>query len=343
VTSTLVDAGAIGYDAAGFVGLRPSGFAAMKAAGASWVSLYIGGKFGVTSATIEAAWNAGLQVSPNYERAATLGLGGDTAGANAAVEARSELEALGFVGEATVFFSFVDFAATTAQYPILDACVQGCLANWPDNWVTPGMYGDGLWLNHLAQQPWWDGPLWYWAGDPQLIQPACTVKQRLRPTLDTSGFGVAVDEDVTIQPVRMWTGYGPDPLDPAVETVKEEVMLLTNSEVYPQFAQAQAAGFAPPAGGWPPGWLWWELTDTGKKWVYGDDFQARYDWAVANSVQGVHRTTGQLQSIPDWMPPTAAVDPSLLAAVNGVQSSVSALQVAVASLPTSWTATPTPH
>jgi hypothetical protein len=236
VTSTIVAAEAIGYDAAGFTGLRslrrlisrkarrthrygiaaagPSGFAAMKAAGADWVSLYIGGKYGVTSATIEAAWNAGLQVSPNYERAATLGLGGDTAGANAAVEARSELEALCFQGEATVFFSFVDFAATASQYPILDACVQGCLANWPDGWETPGMYGDGLWLNHLAEQPWWNGPLWYWAGRPTAIQPACTVKQRLAPTLDTSGFGVAVDEDVTIQPVRMWTGYGPDPLNP---------------------------------------------------------------------------------------------------------------------------------
>lgn len=89
---------------------------------------------------------------------------------------------------------------------------------------------------------------------------------------------------------------------PSTIRLAEEVVLVYNSEPYPQFKEAADGGYIPPDGKmWPVGWVWWELVPSGgKRWLHGEEHTARYDWAVLNGVKGLGRNTGQLQGIPDY-------------------------------------------
>lgn len=197
----------------------------------------------------------------------------------------------------------LDVGVTTAE---LEGPVTDYFWAFADTYTGPiiGSY-HGIFLHRRLQSlgisngPFWTaGGAWSWSGSPSAVDdPPTQIVQRV------SGVGGHND---LLAPVPFWDPNG-DPPPPT-----EETMLLYNTEVYPQFEEAAAAGYTPPPGGWPVGWLWWVRVESGgKRWLHGEEFNAYYDALPATPVDAfgakatgtLGRTTGQLQSIPDYKPP----------------------------------------
>ena len=203
-------------------------FSIIANAGYLWNSQYLGGTFGTHSYNIEASWRAGLPIMLNYERQPDAAKGGYPAGRLAAETAIRQAKELGFLGEAPIVFSgadkyFPDLRGAGLEYhrAIVD------VMHW-EGWAG-GAYGFKAMLDLVAAADWWpaDWPLWHWGGDGYAIQPWATVKQwygqkpaHYGDPRDNSGIGFAIDENTLLKPMRFWSGYGPDHLEP--DTIQED-------------------------------------------------------------------------------------------------------------------------
>ncbi len=266
MTSVLVQPGTVGFDGVALSTLRD--FSKVKAAGGSWVSLYLGGTYGVKPYAIEAAWAAGLPVMLNYERLASDAKNGYPAGKKAAETAVAQATALGFHGEAPLPFSaadehFTDLAGAGLDYhrALVDVFT-------PIGWVGAA-YGFKEMLELLSRQDWWpdNWPLWHWGGDGSTIYPWTWVKQGPGGSYYDSTIGMNVDKNTLYKPMPFWSGYGADEPDPIVPeeidvTADEHKML---ADLHTLFAPAVNPDgshvFADPWGTpmaipWNLGWVW---------------------------------------------------------------------------------------
>lgn len=213
MTSIVMPPGSMGVDGVSLSTLRD--FSKVREAGFQWVSLYLGGNYGVKSYAIEAAWAAGLPVMLNYERSASDAKNGYPAGKRAAETALTQASALGFRGEAPLPFSaadehFVDLAGAGLDYhrALVDVLT-------PQGWVG-GAYGFREMLALIDKQGWWPAtwPLWHWGGDGSTIYPWTWVKQGPGGSYFDKTIGLQVDRNKLYKPMRFWSGYGPDHVDP---------------------------------------------------------------------------------------------------------------------------------
>lgn len=242
MTSVLLQPGTDGLDAASFAKVRD--FTAVAAAGYDWLSLYLGGTYGVGTATIEAAWAAGLPIMWNYERDPKAGLGGAVAGRAAAITALHQGRDLGFDGDAAITFSLVDFGPTAVQLPtILDAHHALVDLLGPEAWIG-GSYGPKIVLERLVQQSWWpdDWPLWHWGGDGFTRYDWAWAKQwfgakpaELPAPLDRlhsrAAIGYATDENTLLKPMRFWSGYGTDrDVDPTEDEMEFAIYQCSDAD-----------------------------------------------------------------------------------------------------------------
>ncbi len=218
MTAVLVQPEAKGCDGVGLSTLRD--FSKVRQAGYQWVSLYLGGTYGVKPYAIEAAWAAGLPVMLNYERLASDAKNGYAAGQRAAQTALGQAQALGFHGEAPLPFSaadehFADLAGAGLDYhrALVDVL-------HPEGWVG-GAYGFREMLALIAQQSWWpdNWPLWHWGGDGSTIYPWTWVKQGPGGSYYDSTIGMNVDKNTLYKPMPFWSGYGTDKIDPVEDDV----------------------------------------------------------------------------------------------------------------------------
>ncbi len=198
----------------------------MRAAGYQWVSLYLGGIYGVHDYAIEAAWAAGLPVMLNYERTDDAAKGGYPVGKAAAENAMKQAKDLGFHGEAPLPFSAADkhFDDLTGAGLDYHRALVDVLA--PEGWVG-GAYGFREMLALIAQQDWWpdNWPLWHWGGDGSTIYPWTWVKQGPGGSYYDTTIGMQVDKNTLYKPMPFWTGYGPDDV-----LIPEEDMALTEED-----------------------------------------------------------------------------------------------------------------
>ncbi len=216
MTSVVLQPHTRGADGVGLSTLHD--FSKVRAAGYQWVSLYLGGQYGVKPFAIEAAWAAGLPVMLNYERLASDAKNGYPAGQRAAQTALGQAQALGFHGEAPLPFSaadehFADLAGAGLDYhrALVDVLQ-------PEGWVG-GAYGFREMLALIAQQSWWpdDWPLWHWGGDGSTIYPWTWVKQGPGGSYYDSTIGMNVDRNTLYKPMPFWSGYGADKIEPVEE------------------------------------------------------------------------------------------------------------------------------
>lgn len=202
---TVLEPGADGIDGAGLRGL--ASLQPVADAGYQWVSLYLGGNYGVSKWNVEAAWAAGLPVMLNYERSATLALGGYEAGRQAALTAMEQAQALGFTGEAPLIFSLTDFGPNAGQIPTVIDAHRGLVETYTLG--AGGAYGPYSVLSQLARLPWWpdDWPLWHWAGDGTAIYDWAWVKQWYghHTGHDNSQIPVTIDENTLLKPMGFWS------------------------------------------------------------------------------------------------------------------------------------------
>lgn len=125
--------------------------------------------------------------------------------------------------------------------------------------------------------------------------------------------GSRIDPNDVNLAIPVWRpGATPDQPPVTAQEADDMPVLMTNDEPYPEFEPARSLGYVPPDGPgglWPVGWIWYELVPAwqgggGKLWLPGGpSFDALYAWCQANNVAGIKRTTGQLQQIPDYVPP----------------------------------------
>lgn len=209
-----------GIDAAGMI--ATTDYSSVVLAGYGWMSMYVGGLYGVASRHIEAAWEVGLKVMLNFERSASAGMGGAPIGEQYARLCLQQVKGLGHLGETAVVFSFVDFGPTFSQFATLDACHHAMVDVMGAGGVPGGAYGPPVYLRHLAAQPWWpaDWPLWQWGGAGD-VEWWTTAKQWIRPTHPRYEFiPFTIDENTLERPLAFWSGYGsnpPSPPDPTLE------------------------------------------------------------------------------------------------------------------------------
>jgi hypothetical protein len=231
MTSVLLQPDSTGVDGVSLSTLRD--FSKVVDAGFQWVSLYLGGDYGVKPYAIEAAWNAGLRVMLNYERTPDAAKGGYRVGEQAARTAITQARQLGFNGECPLPFSaadehFSDIAGAGLDYHRALVDVLG-----PISW-TGGAYGFYEMLALLAQQDWWpdDWPLWHWGGDGRAIYPWTWVKQGPGGSYFDPVIGLRVDRNRLYKPMKFWSGYGADKLDPTEDDMTEAEL---RAIVDPQF------------------------------------------------------------------------------------------------------------
>lgn len=215
MTSVLLQPWSKGFDAASFKTYTQWG--KVVRAGGQWVSMYLGGTFGVTQATIEGAWAVGLGVMLNYERSARAALNGYPQGVQHATEAMQQAQAFAFHGEAPLIFSGADFGPTDAQMPMVLDYHRALVDTYTLG--IGGAYGPKKVLEKLAQQDWWpaDWPLWHWGGDGSQIYPWTWVKQGPGPSYYNETIGLQVDDNMLYKPMKFWSGYGQDPDPPEVD------------------------------------------------------------------------------------------------------------------------------
>lgn len=210
MTSRLLQPKARGFDGASF--RRFTAFNRVVNAGGEWVSLYLGGDYGVDSSVIEAAWAAGLGVMLNFERYDQAAKYGYAQGKAHALTAVAQATQLGFHGEAPLIFSGADFSPTGDQVgAVLD--YHRALVDFYT--LGPGgAYGPRTVLELLSRQPWWpdDWPLWHWGGDGGTEYPWAWVKQGPGPAYYDATIGFNVDKNTLLKPMRFWSGYGDDPV-----------------------------------------------------------------------------------------------------------------------------------
>jgi hypothetical protein len=247
VTSILLEPEARGVDGVGLSTLRD--FSKVVDAGYQWVSLYLGGMYGVHGYAIEAAWAAGLPVMLNYERGPADATNGYGAGQRAALAAISQARALGFEGEAPIIFSAADeHFAPAAGLDYHQALVD---VFGPVAW-TGGGYGFREMLALLSQQDWWpdDWPLWHWGGDGSTIYPWTWVKQGPGGSYYDATIGMQVDRNTLYKPMRFWSGYGPDDrIDPPAVEVDMPTLFKSNDAIHWPGSPTLPAGDYPPNNG----------------------------------------------------------------------------------------------
>lgn len=222
MTSILVLPEALGFDAASFKNV--TNFARVKGAPGEagspnqdrhgeFVSLYIGGNHGISRTQLEAAWAVGLPVMPNFERAEDAAVHGYPTGRDHALTCMQQLEGLGFQGESPVIFSGADSGIDANEMPAVMEYHRALVENF--RWVG-GAYGPRNVLERLAQADWWPDhwPLWHWGGDGSTIYPWTWVKQGPGPSYFNLTIGFGVDDNVVYRPIKMWSGYGADKLEP---------------------------------------------------------------------------------------------------------------------------------
>jgi hypothetical protein len=203
------------------------------AAGYSAESLYVDNRYAVTRATVERSWAAGAPVMLNHEGIPSDAKNGYPAGERAAHQAVDAATRLGFRGESPLIFSgadehFADLHGAGLDWHRALVDVLG-----PINW-TGGSYGFKEMLELLSVQPWWpdDWPLWHWGGDGSFRYPWATIKQGPGPSYFDSTIGRQVDNNTLLKPMKFWSGYGADKLDPQEDDMTEAEL---RAIVDPQF------------------------------------------------------------------------------------------------------------
>jgi hypothetical protein len=213
-------------DGAGFFRFREREFQTIVDAGYIGVSLYIGGAYGVSKECIQAAWNVGLLVSPNYERSPSLALGGAPAGHQAAQTCIQQLLGFGFQGEAHVFVSGVDFSPTAPMFPVMDDFHMA----WAEDFLKVdwlgGCYGPRNYMQRLPLFDWWPDRfrIWHWGGDNnglqnQPVYDFADCKQwygkkplAYGPPHNNGPIPAGVDENTLVnRSARFWSGLGYTP------------------------------------------------------------------------------------------------------------------------------------
>lgn len=309
--------GADGLDSVHFQNLLD--WTPIRQAGYPWASIYIGGIYGTTKASIEAAWRAGVVLMPNFERSPDAAKGGALVGQIHAGTAVQQLQVLGFRGESPVVFSGSDTGFTVAELPAaLDYHHALVDVLGPIGW-TGGAYGLKRVMELLPLQSWWppDWPIWHWGGDGYAMYSWAWAKQwyghkpkgmpePFHVEHDLSDIPFAVDENTLMRSMRFWSGYGDDKVDP-IPLEDDMPKIITNAEPYPQWEEPAAIGDIPPDGAnWPIGWVRWMMMPNGdpgnprggsKRWLQGAEYAA-YSMDAATPL-----TTGQIQSIPGYNPP----------------------------------------
>lgn len=218
MTSRLMPPGTLMLDSASFAS-EPS-FDSLIAAGidptTTILSLYLTAKYGVTRATIEAAWHAGFGVTYNWEHQADYGKLGYNAGIAAANDAIEAARQQGFDGGDTpITFSFVDTTSVPMQ-PALDT-TRGMVVAMQQAGETGGVYEPGMFLDTLIQQDWWPDSfvMWEW-GATEPTRSYVTARQ----TGAQIHAPYAMDVSRLLKPMNAWTGDGPNPIPPEVQMAK---------------------------------------------------------------------------------------------------------------------------
>jgi len=211
-TGTSVDlpVGSHGIDAAGMAGSL--NYQPVADAGYRWMSMYVGGTYGVRRSNVDAAWAAGLHVILNFERAADAYLGGAVLGDSHARLGLQQGEALGWQGECPMIFSATDTNVASSNVWLADAYYHSMVDVFQSAGRVGGAYGPPSYLRHLVAQDWWPGefPLWQWAGAGQ-VEAWTTVKQVFTPTHDVSAIGYTIDENHVYKPLAAWAPPGSTP------------------------------------------------------------------------------------------------------------------------------------
>lgn len=229
MTTGLAPVGSIGYDAAGFTSITCVRNASRVG---DWLSLYMGGNFGVTKAHWQALWDAGKGGMANWERQANQALKGYVDGVACVDSAMRTAQEWGMdAGKVGVVYSGVDFGPTLDQYPVMDEWHRGLVTRSRELGVaSPGFYGHAGYGDHLTAQDWWpaDATNWQWAGIG-VVRSWTTVKQKYGSyTRDVSRIGCSVDENVVVKPLALWTGDGPDIQPEENDLTPEEHQLLAD-------------------------------------------------------------------------------------------------------------------
>lgn len=209
IPSTEIPVGAWGIDGAGMAGT--TNYLPVAQAGYRFMSMYLGGRYGVHRNNVEAAWAVGLPVVLNWERDANYWTKGYVAGVEAArIAVEVDAPALGWEGQGPIIFSFAD--SNVSDVGLADETHRGMVDGMQGRGRVGGAYGPPVYLRHLVQQPWWPQawPLWQWAGAGG-VEWWTTIKQEFNHTHNNTAVGFAVDENYTVQPVTAWTGDGLNP------------------------------------------------------------------------------------------------------------------------------------
>ena len=314
----LASFGKLCLDAAGFTSTQ----AVLNAARRDDIhafSFYIGNRYGVSKEQFQIAFDHGKLVSPNREGDSHEAYSWASGPVREIDQTRLILDSFDIDWRnVPTIDSAVDWNPLASEIPRCDDWWKAYVEHARNVGFWGGYYGATAYGQRLIQFDWWpeDFPTWTWGGAGTI--PGTNMKQYVGYPSgnDYSSIGVTVDESQVRAGLWMVSSFdsapSPDPLIP-----QEDTVLLYNTEPYPQFDAAAKMGYVPPDGStWPIGWIWFErMPGGGKQWLHGEDYQAAYDWAKASGFKGtpdpnqpaIGRTTGQLQSIPDYVPPLTSI------------------------------------
>ena len=154
-------------------------------------------------------------------------------------------------------------------------------------------------------------------GTPKGFNYYLTPRAHMRQYPSEAFAGTRIDPNDVDQSIPVWkVGATSSPQPPSGNTSEAAMaapLLTVNRDPYPEFEPAKSLGYVPPDGPgglWPIGWIWYERMPTevggGKRWFPGGpEFNAVWGFYTANSLQPAQMTTGELQSMPDYKPPSS--------------------------------------
>jgi hypothetical protein len=313
----LAEYGEVCLDAAGFTSTQ----AVKNACQLDYVdafSFYIGNTYGVAKDQFQIAFDHGKKVSPNREGNSHEAFTWSSGPVREIDQTRLILDKFGIDWRnVPTIDSAVDWNPLSSEIARCDDWWRQSVDHARTVGFWGGYYGATAYGKRLKAFDWWpeEFPTWTWGGSGTI--PGTAMKQYAGyPSGNNySSIGVTVDESQVRAGLWMVSSFETGP-PPATQGVDMSVpMLMVNSEPYPPFEPARSLGYVPPDGQmWPVGWIWFERMPSevggGKRWqTGGEEFQAIYDYYIANGMKAATRTTGQLQGIPDYKPPPAAAGP----------------------------------
>lgn len=172
-----------------------------------------GGTKDLTAAHVQAYRAAGLNVGLVWETSATRVQGGAAAGAADGAAAEAEANTVGYPTNCVIFFA-VDFAATTADFPAIQAYAQA----FNNATRRPiGIYGSFNVVEHFVGtagiQYGWQTAAWSagnFSAKAHLYQRAAHTNWPLIPGIDPANY----DEDVQCLPLPLFGEVAPTPTPP---------------------------------------------------------------------------------------------------------------------------------